>query len=187
LLIDLLAEGATGSLCKKTEGKFQYVTKCTLNKPLLDAAGEAKAPLADPRRLEQVDCSDGIDVEIVQRNVTCFVVRRLCGAVDDEVEGVRLEEREYARPISDVEVVMDEVPRDTPQARQVPARVTLGAEEYLAHIVIDAVDFPVVRRVVFDSLGPDQTAAPGDQEPSAPQRALPSEVRCTQDSVMSPA
>ena len=47
-----------------------------------------------PSRLEEVDDADRIDVEIVERNLSCFVVRQLRSAVDDKVERMRLEQCE---------------------------------------------------------------------------------------------
>src|SRR5208337_3791918 len=51
---------------------------------------------------EQIDCSKRVHFKIYNGYVPRLVVRRLCGAVDDQIERLRSKERFEGDPVADV-------------------------------------------------------------------------------------
>ena len=116
-----------------------------------------------PRRLEEVERADGVDVEVVERPARGEVVRRLRGGVDDQL-GLRLLDDAFdAGAVADVEVVVLESLRGTAQPLEVPRRVAVLAEEVPAHVVVDAVHGPAARVEEGDHLRADQPARACDK------------------------
>ena len=105
----------------------------------------------------------GVDVEVVERAGAGQVVRRLGGAVDDQV-GPGVLDRAGASPARSrmSSAWCSNLPAGRLEAPQVPGRVALGAEEVGPHVVVDPVDLRPAAVEVADRLGPDQAAAPGD-------------------------
>ena len=90
------------------------------------------------RGFEEVQRARGIYFEIEKGNVASLVVRRLCCAVDNEIELVLLEEIEHSFAITDVQVNRCEVVRDTLQSLEIPNGVPPGTEEHAPHVVVHA-------------------------------------------------
>ena len=90
-------------------------------------------------------------------------MRRLRGAVEDEVEAPLREEALDPVAVADVEAVVLEPARLAQQPLEVPGRVAVLAEELPAHVVVDAVDGPAALVEEAHGLGPDQPARPGDE------------------------
>ena len=56
------------------------------------------------RRLEQIQCADRVDVEVLERHLRREIVRRLRGAMDDEVEGAARSNARTALAVADVQL-----------------------------------------------------------------------------------
>ena len=109
-----------------------------------------------PRRLEQVQRTDGVRVEVVEGDLGREVVRRLRGGVDDRV-GLHLpDESQDAGAVADVELVVEEALALGLERALVPARVAAGAEERGAPVVVDAVDVPPASVEVPTDFGADE-------------------------------
>src|SRR5258708_3085093 len=90
-------------------------------------------------------------------------MRRLGGAMDNQVEALLFEQVEHLQSIADVEITMDKALGAFPKMLEVPAGVTLWAEELTAEIIIDSnhvMAFPVV---IGDGLRANQSTRSGDQ------------------------
>jgi hypothetical protein len=120
-----------------------------------------------PSRLQQVDRTQRIHLEVEQRNVARLVVRGLSGAVYDEVERLGSEQMEETLAISDVQVAVPEVLRAGFQPVQIPDRIAALTEERRAKVVVDAHDQLGQTIVVFHGLGANQSAAAGNQNSHA--------------------
>ena len=107
----------------------------------------------------------GVDLEIVERPVLGEIVRRLSGAVDDQVGMRPLHEAGDALARSRTSsVVMVEAASCSFRSRSRFQRgVAVGTEEVAAHVVVDADDRPAEPVEVGNRLGADQAAAAGDQ------------------------
>jgi hypothetical protein len=93
-----------------------------------------------PRRFEQIERTDRVRVEIVERNGSSAIVRRLRGGVDDDIRADGLQQGEDARAIADIEFMVNETFELVDQPVLVPTRVALRAEEDRSLIVVHAVD-----------------------------------------------
>ena len=61
-----------------------------------------------PRRLQQVHRSKRVHFKIYQRDVARFVMRRLCGAVNNQIQVVRAKKVLESAAIPDIEVNVGE-------------------------------------------------------------------------------
>ena len=89
---------------------------------------------------KEVQCADGVGVEVVKRNRRCAVMRGLRGGVDDDVGLNFCNEVENTLPVADVEFVVGEAGDEIGEAFLVPARVALGAKKCRALVVVHPVD-----------------------------------------------
>jgi hypothetical protein len=88
---------------------------------------------------------------------------RLSGAVNDEIEAVRAEQSLHGNAVTDVQIVMSEVPGDPAQTVQIPGCVARIPEKDAAHIVVDAVDFAALTVKVLNGFRANQPAGSGNQ------------------------
>src|SRR5262249_46236775 len=128
--------------------------------------------------LEQVQRAARVDVEIVEGAVLGEVVRWLRGGVDQEVRLEAADEVDHRRAVPDVERMVGEVRGQLPQALEIPGGVAVWSEEVTPHVVVDAVPLPAAMIEEGRSLGADEPAAAGDEDPlhadGSPPRAGPS-------------
>jgi hypothetical protein len=115
-----------------------------------------------PHGLEEVQRADGVDLEIVERPVLGQVVRRLGGAVDQEIGPGVGDLSEDRVTVPDVEIAMGEARRFAPDPLQVPGGVAIVSEEGPAQVVVDADHLPSPLIEERHGFGADQSAAAGD-------------------------
>ena len=125
--------------------------------------------------LQQVQCADGVHVEVLEGAIPGELVRGLCGAVDEKSGPGGVHQRVHGLAIADVEIVMGEAPSVLPQPGEIPRRVAVGTEEHAAHVVVHPMDLPPSRIEEGHRFGADEPAAPGDDD--ALHRGAPSIVR----------
>ena len=113
-------------------------------------------------RFQKVDCSDGVHLEVEQRDFASLVVRGLRRTMNDDVKPRVAEQAIDRRSIADVDVLVSESTRATPEAFQVPGGIAHGAEEMAAHVVVDAnnIVFPLIE--VEYSLRANKATTAGD-------------------------
>ena len=118
-----------------------------------------------PRRFEQVQRADGVDVEVVERDRRRAIVGRLRGGMDDGVRAVSAAtSSRIAGAIANVELVMREARSASRCSRCWFQRVSpCGTEEHGALIVVDAVHLEAIGGKVGADLGTDQTGRAGDK------------------------
>jgi hypothetical protein len=81
----------------------------------------------------------------------------------NQIEAARAEHLLKGRAIADIDGGVREAFAGVLEALQVPQRVTRGAEEYTAHVVVHAENFVALAVEMLDRLGANQSAAAGDQ------------------------
>src|ERR1035438_7391522 len=114
------------------------------------------------RRHQHIHRAHGVDVEIVVGNRRGFVVRRLCGRVDDEVRPLAGEQIAHALAVADVEIEVTVAGNGIHQVADYRARGARRAEELLPHVVIDANYVPAFAGQQARALGADEPAGSGD-------------------------
>jgi len=115
------------------------------------------------RGFEQVDGAERVDFKIENGDVASLVVRRLRGTVDDQIEAIRTEELLDGRAIADIQADVNEAVGFGFQAFEVPKSVAGGAEEFAAHVVVDANDIVTLAVEMFDSFRADESAGTSDK------------------------
>ena len=125
--------------------------------------GRLRARLA--RGFEQVERADGVGVEVVKGDGGGAVVRGLRGSVDDDGRLHLADKGEDAGAVADVDLVVNEAGHLSSEARLVPARVALRAEEDGALVVVHPVDGVTELAGKIDAdLGADEAGGAGDEE-----------------------
>ena len=114
--------------------------------------------------LEQIERPPGIYVEVVERASGSEVVTGLCRGMDHRLGPEPLHQLQDADSITDVEFVMGKPRILAAQALLIPARVTLGAEEVGAHVVVEAMDRPPEVVEMRNHLGADQPIRAGNEQ-----------------------
>ena len=90
------------------------------------------------RGFEQVECADGVHVEIIEGNFCGQIVGRLRRGMDDDGGLEGFDELEHSGPITDVQFVVGEAGERLLKPPLVPAGVALRAEEDFALVVVHA-------------------------------------------------
>src|SRR5258706_7696112 len=112
-----------------------------------------------PRGLKKVHGAERIDLEIKDGNIARLVVRRLCSAVNDQVETTLLEHLVNFLSIADIYVVRNEASSHSPKSFQIPLRIALRAKKYTPHVVVHADHAVPLAVKILDSFRADQAAA----------------------------
>jgi hypothetical protein len=115
--------------------------------------------------LEKIQCSAGIDIEIVEWSCGGQIVTRLGRRVDDEQRAQGFNQGLHTRLLADVQFVMVEIPVSGLEPELIPSRITAGSEELRPHVVIDAVNFPAFLCKIVDNFGADRSGGAGDKKP----------------------
>jgi len=103
------------------------------------------------RAFDEIECADGIDVEVIEGNAGGEIVRRLCGCVDNHGRFERFNQAKDTLPISNIQFVMSEARQVANEALLVPAGVALRSEKRFALIIVDAMDGkPVLMKKLCD-------------------------------------
>ena len=123
-----------------------------------DGSGRVQA-----RGFQKVDGAECVDFKIENGNIAGLVVRRLRGTVDDKVEAMRTEELLDGCAIADVQADVNEVAGFGLESFEVPEGVAGGAEEFAAHVVVDADDVVTLAVKMFDGFRTDETAGASDK------------------------
>jgi hypothetical protein len=105
------------------------------------------------RGLQKIDSTERIDFEIEQGDVPGFVVGRLRGAMDNQIEPLGAEKRFQPRSVADVDIMVGEVLCYSTQSFEVPGGVAGFSEKDLPHVVIDAMDLMALTVKVLDRFG----------------------------------
>ena len=117
-------------------------------------------------RFEQIERSDGVDVEVDARIARCPVVRRLRRSMDHGGKFASEAGIQFVDPRSianvDVDVRVGAAERSF-EAFAIPPSRSLVAEEDTAHVVVDSDDVCPTRGEVLDRLGPDQAGCSRDE------------------------
>ena len=126
----------------------------------LVGAGEAEGRLRAgfSRCHQNVHRAYGVDVKIHVGNGRGFVMRGLSGGVNDEIWTLDLEEIPHLLAIANIGGVMAVAGELLPQGLDVGQRRSAVAKEKLAHVVIDAGDFPALLGQQAHACRTDQTA-----------------------------
>ncbi len=93
-----------------------------------------------PGRLEEVQGSRRVGIEVIERNRGRQIVRGLRGGVDDGRRAKLPDKAEDSRSIPDIEFVMLEARNLAGKPPLIPAGVALGPKENGALIIVDAMD-----------------------------------------------
>ena len=117
--------------------------------------------------LEQVHRSDRVDVEVLERHLRREIVRRLRGAVDDQVERLRASSPSTASRLRMSSSTCLKRLALRSSRLLVPARVAVRAEEDGAHVVVDADDVRAELVEIRDRFGADEPVGPGNQNAHA--------------------
>ena len=118
------------------------------------------------RGFKKIDGAEGVNFKVEDGDVAGFVVRRLRGAVNDEIEAARAEQFVERGPVANIHGVMREIFGRSFEAVEIPEGVTGGAEKFAAHIVVNADDGVALTVKMFDRFGTDKAAASGDENGS---------------------
>src|SRR5258708_2306344 len=115
-----------------------------------------------PGSFQQINGAKRVNFKIENGNIAGFVVGRLCGAMDYQIEAVALEQFIERIAITNIDAGMLKVLTGTLQPLQVPGGVTLCAKKQLAHVVVHA-DYTMALRVkMLHCFRTNESAAPGD-------------------------
>src|SRR6266567_5749445 len=88
------------------------------------------------RCFEKIYRAERIDIKIEQRDIRRLVMRRLSGAVDNQVKLVLAEQSDYTIAVAYIEGGGGKVPGDAFQPLQIPECVTGSAKKYAPHIIV---------------------------------------------------
>ena len=125
---------------------------------------ERRIQAVPPRRLQQVERSHGIRIEILEGDRGRAVMRRLGRRVDDHRGPGLGDHRVDPGPVAHVDLAMVKARKGVVQPALVPARVALGAEEDRPLVVVDAMDFEPALAEIQTHLGSDQPVGTGDED-----------------------
>ena len=125
---------------------------------------ERRIQAVPPRRLQQVERSHGIRIEILEGDRGGAVMRGLSRRVDDHRRPGLGDHRIDPGPVAHVHLVMVKARKAVLQPPLVPARVALGAEEDRPLVVVDAMDFEPALAEIQAHLGSDQPVGTGDED-----------------------
>jgi len=116
-----------------------------------------------PSGFEEVQRADGVGVEVVKRNRSRAVVRRLGGGVDDDVGLDFGHEIKDALTVTDVEFVVGEAGDDVGEAFLVPACVALRTKKCRALVVVHPVDGAALAGEKNRDFGTDEAGGASDE------------------------
>jgi hypothetical protein len=109
-----------------------------------------------PRRLEQVERSHRIGIEVIKGYCRCPVMRRLRRRVHDRIGLYSLDQSQDAESIPDVELMVLELHDIGLQPPLIPPSTALRSEKNLPLIVVQPMDRPAESRKVGTNFGADQ-------------------------------
>ena len=92
-------------------------------------------------------------------------MRRLGGAVNDQVEALFGQKGQHALSVADVELDVLKARRGELYPLLIPARVAVRSKEDRAHVVVDADDVRTQPVEITDGLGPDESVRSRDKDP----------------------
>src|ERR1700741_1950121 len=146
---------------------FQFLQRNFVGSIAVNLVGaqknENRLGTMEARGFEKIHGAQRVDFKIENRDIAGLIVRRLPGPVHDQVETLRTEERLEGSAVPDVDLVVLEVLRDTPQPIEIPAGVTGITEKDLAHVVIDTVDLMALAVEIFHGFRTDEPTGTGNQ------------------------
>ena len=116
-----------------------------------------------PGGFEEVQCADGVGIEVVEGNRSRAVVRGLCGGVDDDVGFDFGNEIQNALPVTDVDFVVGEARDEIGEAFLVPARIALGSKKCRALVVVHPVDGTALAGEKNRDFGTDKAGGASDE------------------------
>ncbi len=163
-LVDPIPVGGVGVIPTRFElHELELVRRVTV-----DLVGreedERRIRARAPGALEEVQCPDRVDLEVVEGSRRGQVVRGLGRAVDDQVRrGPRRQGRGSRRGHECRGRGVQTCRRRSHQPLEVPRRVPRLAEEVAAHVVVDANHAETARVEEGDGLRADQAAGTGDE------------------------
>src|SRR5258708_39474331 len=114
------------------------------------------------RRFQKVYRAKRIHLEIKQRNLPRFILRRLRRAEDNQIELLRSKEFFDARSVPNVQRRVREPLGHALQPLQIPERVARRAEENPAHVVVHSHNFMPLSVEMLYRFRADQSAAAGN-------------------------
>jgi len=92
---------------------------------------------------QQVEGTDRVHVEVVERPGGSQIMAELGSRMDNKRRPKRFQEQVYATPVADIEFVVVEILVCGLEPALIPAGIAPGTEEIRAHVIINAMDFPV--------------------------------------------
>ena len=135
---------------------------------------ERRVGSESPRRLEEVQGSHGIGLEVLKWDPGGKIVGRLCRAMDRSLRSEGPVQVENRVTLSDVKMAVREIQVEALQALEVPGRGTARSEETGALVVVDAQDPVAQSTEELDGLGPYQATTAGDDDPQCASFGLAS-------------
>src|ERR1700756_1173044 len=112
---------------------------------------------------EQIESAERIDLKIENGNVAGFVVGRLSGAVNDQLEAIGFEKLFERVAIANIEAGVMKILRRTFEAIQIPSGIARCAEKHLAHVVVHSNDAMALSIKILHCLGADKSATSCDK------------------------
>src|SRR5260370_11435169 len=116
-----------------------------------------------PRGFQKVHRAKRVHLEIDQRNLARLIVRRLRGAVDDQIKALRSKQLLDGCPVANVQRRVREPLGHALQPLQIPERIACRAEKDPPHVVVYPDDFMPVPVEMLHRFRSDQSAAPSDK------------------------
>lgn len=110
------------------------------------------------RRFQKIHSAQRVDLEIEDGDIASLVMGRLRGAMDNQVKPVGTEKSFQGDAVSNVQIVMCEIPGAAAKAPEIPHCVALFAEENSAHVVVNTVDQVTLPVEIFHCFRADQAA-----------------------------
>jgi hypothetical protein len=115
-----------------------------------------------PGGFKEVQCATGIRVKVIEDNLGCAVVRRLCCSVNNYVWPGFLQKPQNSLTVAYVEIMVL-VPWDLiAQPPKGPRCVSLWPEKYSALVIVHAKHFIPGTAEMDAHFGTDQAAGSGD-------------------------
>jgi hypothetical protein len=116
-----------------------------------------------PCGFEQVECANGVHVEIIEWNFCGQIVGRLRSGVDDDGGLEGFDELEHSGPIADIQFVVREVRERLLKPPFVPAGVALRAKEDFALVVVHAMHGEIAFMEISADFRANESGRAGDQ------------------------
>ena len=91
-------------------------------------------------------------------------MRRLRGAVNDEIEAARAEKFVECGTVANIHGEVCEIFGRGLETVEIPESVAGGAEKLAPHVVVNADDSVALAVKIFDRFGTDKAAAAGDED-----------------------